>query len=213
VPRFLTVLDVDSTLIQDEVIELLAEAAGVRDRVARITDSAMAGELDFAESLRARVATLAGLPVSVFDEVSDRLRPTPGADRLIEVVQSHGGVVAVVSGGFHETLDPLAGRLGLDRWRANRLGVVEGRLTGETVGPIVDAAVKAESLRSWAEEFDVPLSRTVAIGDGANDLEMMRAAGLSVAFNAKPVVRAQADVVVVDPDLAQVLAVMGLTPR
>jgi phosphoserine phosphatase len=213
VPRFLTVLDVDSTLIQDEVIELLAEAAGVRDRVARITDRAMAGELDFAESLRARVATLAGLPVSVFDEVSDRLRPTPGADRLIEVVQSHGGVVAVVSGGFHETLDPLAGRLGLDRWRANRLGVVGGRLTGETVGPIVDAAVKAESLRSWADEFDVPLSRTVAIGDGANDLEMMRAAGLSVAFNAKPVVRAQADVVVADPDLAQVLAVMGLTPR
>jgi len=213
VPRFLTVLDVDSTLIQDEVIELLAEAAGVRDEVAGITDRAMAGELDFAESLAARVATLAGLPVSVFAEVSERLRPTGGADRLVEVVRSHGGVVAVVSGGFHETLDPLAGRLGLDRWRANRLGVVSGRLTGETTGPIIDAAAKAESLRTWAEEFGIPLDRTIAIGDGANDLEMMRVAGLSIAFNAKPVVRAQADLVVADRELSQVLAVMGLSSR
>ncbi|KQR64389.1 phosphoserine phosphatase SerB [Frigoribacterium sp. Leaf172] len=212
-PRFLTVLDVDSTLIQDEVIELLAEAAGVRDEVAGITDRAMAGELDFAESLAARVATLAGLPVSVFAEVSERLRPTGGADRLVEVVRSHGGVVGVVSGGFHETLDPLAGRLGLDRWRANRLGVVSGRLTGETTGPIIDAAAKAESLRTWAEEFGIPLDRTIAIGDGANDLEMMRVAGLSIAFNAKPVVRAQADLVVADRELSQVLAVMGLSSR
>ena len=212
-PRFLTVLDVDSTLIQDEVIELLAEAAGVRDELAGITDRAMAGELDFAESLAARVATLAGLPVSVFAEVSERLRPTGGADRLVEVVRSHGGVVAVVSGGFHETLDPLAGRLGLDRWRANRLGVVSGRLTGETTGPIIDAAAKAESLRTWAEEFGIPLDRTIAIGDGANDLEMMRVAGLSIAFNAKPVVRAQADLVVADRELSQVLAVMGLSSR
>ncbi|KQO82916.1 phosphoserine phosphatase [Frigoribacterium sp. Leaf263] len=212
-PRFLTVLDVDSTLIRDEVIELLAEAAGVRDEVAGITDRAMAGELDFAESLAARVATLAGLPVSVFAEVSERLRPTGGADRLVEVVRSHGGVVGVVSGGFHETLDPLAGRLGLDRWRANRLGVVSGRLTGETTGPIIDAAAKAESLRTWAEEFGIPLDRTIAIGDGANDLEMMRVAGLSIAFNAKPVVRAQADLVVADRELSQVLAVMGLSSR
>ncbi|GAA0961211.1 phosphoserine phosphatase SerB [Frigoribacterium faeni] len=212
-PRFLTVLDVDSTLIEDEVIELLAEAAGSRDEVARITHSAMAGEIDFADSLAARVETLAGLPVSVFDEVRARLRLTRGVERLISGLHAQGSVVAVVSGGFDEILDPLARELGLDRWRANRLEVASGRLTGATTGPVVDARVKADSLTSWAAEFDVPLAQTVAVGDGANDLEMMRVAGLSVAFNAKPAVRAVADVVVSDPDLAQVLALVGLSDR
>ena len=212
-PRFLTVLDVDSTLIRDEVIDLLAEAAGSRDEVARITESAMAGELDFAESLAARVKTLEGLPVSVVDDVVARVRPTPGAAELVAGLHRHGSRVAVVSGGFHETLDPLAESLRLDRWRANRLDVASGRLTGETTGPIVDAAVKAECLTAWATEFGIPLGQTIAVGDGANDLEMMRAAGLSIAFNAKPRVRAQADLVVADPELSQVLAVMGLSGR
>lgn len=199
--RPLVVLDCDSTTIQDEVIELLAEVAGTREEVAEVTERAMRGELDFAESLRERVATLAGTPESVFADTFARLRLSPGIGELIEAVHARGGKVGVVSGGFHEVLDPLAERLGLDFWRANRLEVVGGLLTGRTVGPIIDASAKANALREWASECEIPLAATVAIGDGANDLEMMEVAALGVGYNAKPIVQQQADISI-ENDLA-----------
>ncbi len=209
-PRMLVVLDVDSTLIEDEAIELHAAEAGSLDEVAAVTDRAMRGELDFAESLRSRVATLAGLPSSVHATVGARIRVTPGAERMIQGLHEAGHVVAVVSGGFHELLDPLAERLGLDLWRANRLETAEGRLTGCVAGPVVDAAAKRDAVEEWSRELGIPLARVVAVGDGANDLEMMAVAGLSVAFDAKPAVRRRADVCVDRRDLAQVLALLGL---
>lgn len=196
--RPLVVLDCDSTTIQDEVIELLAEVAGTRELVAEVTERAMRGELDFAESLRERVATLAGTPESVFADAYARVRPSRGIHELVAEVHARGGMVGVVSGGFHEVLDPLAADLRLDRWRANRLEVADGALTGRVTGPIIDAAAKAEALREWADEAGIPLSATVAIGDGANDLEMMAVAAVSVGFNAKPVVRERADVTIED---------------
>jgi phosphoserine phosphatase len=208
--RYLVVLDADSTLIENEVIELLADAAGSLTRVAEVTERAMRGELDFAESLRERVATLAGLPVGVFAEVGALIRPTPGVHALIAGVHAAGGRIGVVSGGFHELLDPLAAQLGLDHWRANRLEVTDGRLTGGLVGPIIDATAKATALTEWAAADGVDLCSTVAIGDGANDLTMMRVAGLGVAFNAKPIVRRAADLVVDGVDLSQVLPLLGL---
>jgi phosphoserine phosphatase len=209
-PRFLVVLDADSTLIHDEVIELLAEEAGARTEVADITERAMRGELDFEQSLRERVKTLAGLPVDVFARVGGRIRVTDGVPELIAGVHAAGGRVGVVSGGFHETLDPLAKRLDLDHWRANRLEVVDGALTGDLLGDVVDADAKAGALLDWARDAGIPLPRTVAIGDGANDLKMMAVAGLAVAFNAKPRVRAEADVVVDRQDLSQILPLLGL---
>ncbi|MBT2503200.1 phosphoserine phosphatase SerB [Curtobacterium sp. ISL-83] len=209
-PRFLVVLDADSTLLEDEVIELLADVAGTRPQVSAVTERAMRGEIDFAESLRERVATLAGLPSAVFTEAQRAVRLTRGADELVQGVHAAGGTLGVVSGGFHEVLDPFAAQLGLDHCRANRLEVADGVLTGRVVGPVVDAHAKAEALREWAVADGVDLVRTVAVGDGANDLEMMRVAGLSVAFDAKPRVRAEADVAVVDRDLSTVLAALGL---
>ncbi|RQP09364.1 MAG: phosphoserine phosphatase SerB [Microbacteriaceae bacterium] len=208
--RFLVVLDVDSTLIEDEVIELLAEAAGSLDEVARITFRAMNGELDFAESLRERVATLAGLPESVFAEVGARVTVTRGVPEMIAGVHAAGGRVAVVSGGFHEVIDPIAERLGLDHWRANRLEVVDGVLTGRVVPPVVDAAAKAEALQEWADAAGIPVSQTLAVGDGANDLPMMALAGLSVGFDAKAPVRDVADVLLDERDLSMLLPLMGL---
>lgn len=208
--RFLVVLDVDSTLIHDEVIELLAEEAGSRERVAEITERAMSGELDFAASLRSRVRTLDGLGAEALERVGERIRVTDGVPELIAGVHEADGVIGVVSGGFHELLDPLAERLGLDFWRANRLAVDGGRLTGEVVGPVVDAQAKADALIEWAGESGVPLSRTIAVGDGANDLLMMAEAALSVAFCAKPAVRERADIVMCERDLSQVLALLGL---
>ncbi|WP_236609550.1 phosphoserine phosphatase SerB [Leifsonia xyli] len=208
--RFLVVLDADSTLLHDEVIELLAEEAGARSDVAEITERAMRGELDFEESLRERVYTLAGLPVEVFERVGDRIQVTDGVPELIAGVRAAGGRVAVVSGGFNEVLDPLGERLGLDHWRANRLRVADGVLTGEVEGPVVDAEAKARALRHWAADAGIPLRQTIAIGDGANDLRMMGEAGLAIAFNAKPRVRAEADLVIQHQDLAQVLPLLGL---
>jgi phosphoserine phosphatase len=208
--RILVVLDVDSTLIHDEVIELLAEHAGAGERVAEITERAMRGELDFEQSLRERVATLRGLPESVFVDVARRIRVTDGVPELVAAVHGAGGIIGVVSGGFHELVDGLSDRLGLDRWRANRLEVAHGILTGNVDGPVVDAAAKESALREWAQDAGVPMHRTVAIGDGANDLRMMRAAALSVAFCAKPAVRAAADVAVASRDLSQVLPLLGL---
>jgi len=208
--RFLVVLDVDSTLIEDEVIELLADAAGSREAVAEVTFRAMNGELDFAESLRERVATLAGLPESVFAEVGARVTVTRGVPEMIAAVQAAGGKVAVVSGGFHEIIDPLAERLGLDHWRANRLEVADGMLTGRVIPPIVDAAAKAEALQEWADAAGIPIAQTLAVGDGANDLPMMALAGLSVGFDAKAPVRDLADVLLDARDLSMLLPLMGL---
>jgi len=208
--RFLVVLDVDSTLIENEVIELLAEHAGSLSEVAEITQRAMNGELDFEDSLRARVATLAGLPESVFDAVGTAVVVTRGVPELVSTVHAAGGYVAVVSGGFHEVLDPVATALGLDRWVANRLEVADGFLTGELIGALIDGKAKAETLVAWATEFDVPLRQTVAIGDGANDLAMMRVAGLAVGFDAKAPVRHVAGVLIDDRDLSQVLPLLGL---
>ncbi|BDZ53087.1 phosphoserine phosphatase SerB [Agromyces marinus] len=204
------VLDADSTLIREEAIELLAEAAGSLEHVAAVTERAMRGELDFAASLRERVATLAGLPVAEVLAARDRLTPTPGVHELIDGVHAAGGFVGVVSGGFHELLDPLADRLGLDFCRANRLEVAGDRLTGRVLGDIVDAETKRRSLEEWAAASGTPLSRTIAVGDGANDLRMLERAAIGVAFCAKPVVRAQADVAIDRVDLSGVLALAGL---
>lgn len=206
----LVVLDVDSTLIEDEVIELLADEAGSFEHVARITERAMNGELDFAASLRERVATLEGLPLEAFERVRSRVRVTRGVEELIAGVQTAGGRIGVVSGGFHEVIDPLATRLGLDHCRANRLAVRDGRLTGEVEGPIVDAQAKADAISEWAAEGCVPARATVAIGDGANDLLMMERADLSIAFDAKAPVRAAADLVLDQRDLSLVLPAIGL---
>jgi len=209
--RRLVVIDVDSTLIQDEVIELLAGHAGREAEVAEVTAAAMRGELDFAESLRARVATLAGLPVSVLDEVRADIQLTPGARTLVRTLKRLGFSVAVVSGGFIEIVGPLAAELEIDHAQANRLDVCDGLLTGALVGEIVDRRGKAEALRRFAAAEHLPMSRTVAIGDGANDLDMLAAAGLGIAFNAKPLVREQADTSVNVPYLDAVLYLLGIT--
>jgi phosphoserine phosphatase len=206
--RFLVVLDADSTLIRNEVIELLADEAGRGAEVAEATEAAMRGEVDFATSLRSRVQALAGVPTDAFARAIARIEPTPGVRELIAAVHSRGGVVGVVSGGFHEVLDTIAPELGVDLWRANRLAAADGVLSGEVDGGIVDATAKAETLRQWAADHGVPLNRTFAIGDGANDLEMMAAAGLGLAFNAKPAVRERADLVIDAVDLAEVVALL-----
>lgn len=206
----LVVLDVDSTLIENEVIELLADAAGSGATVAEITARAMNGEIDFEQSLRARVATLAGLPNSVFDEVGRLVQITAGAAEMIAGIRAAGGRVAVVSGGFHEVVDPIAAELGLDYWRANRLELVDGILTGRLRGPIIDAQAKADTLVEWAADCGVPLARTVAVGDGANDLRMMAITGLAVAFDAKAPVRDEAHVLMDVRDLSQLLPLLGL---
>lgn len=206
--RFLVVLDADSTLIRNEVIELLADEAGRREEVQAATEAAMRGEVDFATSLRTRVAALEGVPTSSFERVLARIEPTLGVRELTAAVHARGGVVGVVSGGFHEILDSVAPGLGVDRWRANRLDVDGGLLTGRVDGDIVDAEAKASSLREWAAELDVPLHATLAIGDGANDLKMMAIAGLGLAFNAKPAVRAAASIVIGPQDLSEVIALL-----
>ena len=210
--RRLVVLDVDSTLIQDEVIELLAEHAGRGAEVAAVTERAMRGELDFAASLHERVACLAGLPVGVLAEVRAAVRLTPGARTLCRTLRRLGFTLAVVSGGFIEVVEPLAAELGIHHAHANRLEVADGRLTGRVVGEVVDRAAKAAALRRFAAAENLPIARTVAVGDGANDLDMLAAAGLGIAFNAKPVVRAQADTSVTVPYLDAVLYLLGI-PR
>jgi phosphoserine phosphatase len=208
--KILVVFDVDSTLIEDEVIELLADVAGKRAEVAEVTERAMRGELDFAESLRERVKALAGLPESVFADVYKRIKPTTGVVELISAVHAAGGFVGAVSGGFTQVLTPLAAQLNLDFARANDLEVVDGKLTGKVTGRIVDRAVKAESLIEWANASGVEIANTVAVGDGANDLDMLATAGLGVAFNAKPIVREKAQVVIEKQDLRELIPVLGL---
>ena len=206
----LVVLDVDSTLIRGEVIEMLADAAGHAAEVAAITARAMAGELDFAASLAARVRLLEGLPAAVVDDVRAAITLTPGARTLLRTLKALGYRVGLVSGGFAQVIAPLAAELGVDFVRANTLEIVDGRLTGRVTGAVVDRAAKAAALREFAADHDVPLAYTVAIGDGANDLDMLAAAGLGIAFNAKPVVRAAADASVTLPYLDSVLALLGI---
>ena len=210
-PAFLVVLDVDSTLIEDEVIELLADEAGSREAVAEITFRAMNGELDFEHSLRERVATLKGLPVSAIETVRQKVTVTRGVPELIAGLHAAGGRVAVVSGGFHEVIDPLAAELGLDAWRANRLEVADGVLTGGLIPPIIDAVAKADALREWAADAGLPLSQTIAVGDGANDLPMMAICGLAVGFDAKAPVRDLAHALLDERDLSMLLPLMGLS--
>jgi len=204
------VFDVDSTLIEDEVIELLADAAGKRAEVAEVTERAMRGELDFAESLRDRVATLVGLDASVIEQTYERITVTAGAQELIDAVHAAGGKVGAVSGGFNQLLEPLAKQLSLDFWRANELGVADGKLSGEVIGKVVDRQAKADALAQWSQELGLTRRQTVAVGDGANDLQMMREAGLSVAFNAKPMVREQAQLVVHEQNLAELIKVLAV---
>ena len=201
----LLVMDVDSTLIDQEVIELLAEHAGAREQVAEVTARAMRGELDFAASLRERVAALAGVPRRVLTQVRDEVRLTPGARDLIDPLHARGCRVGVVSGGFEEVVAPMARRLGIDHAAANRLEVSGGVLTGRVLGRVVDRQEKVRRLRTWAEGDGVPMERTVAVGDGANDLGMITAAGLGVAFCAKPIVVERADAAVHVRDLTAVL--------
>ncbi len=208
--KLLVVFDVDSTLIEDEVIELLADVAGKRAEVAAITERAMLGEIDFAESLIERVSTLAGLSESVFIEVGKRIRITRGAKDLIDAVHNRGGRVGAVSGGFTQVLAPLAETLNLDFARANELEVIDGKLTGKVVGKIIDRTAKKDALLEWAQLADFKLDQTVAIGDGANDLEMMGVAALSIAFNAKPIFKEKAKLVLDSGNLADLIEVLGL---
>lgn len=209
-PRKFLIMDVDSTLIQQEVIELLAAYAGKREEVTAVTEAAMRGELDFAQSLHARVAVLAGLPSGVVDSVRAEVRLTDGAAELVAAFQAAGHAVAVVSGGFNQILRPIAEDLGLDYWIANELEIVGGALTGKVIGDVIDRAAKEKYLREWAAKEGIPMEHTIAVGDGANDLDMLGAAGIGIAFNAKPAVRAAADAAVNLPYLDAVRHIAGV---
>jgi phosphoserine phosphatase len=203
-------LDVDSTFIQQEAIELLATKAGVLEQVATITASAMRGELDFEQSLRARVALLKGLPESVIGEVQREISLTDGARELVTTLHDRGHSVSLVSGGFLDIIEPMIKALSIKYYKANKLEIVAGVLTGGLIGPIIDRAAKAEALKEFASASSVALENTVAIGDGANDLDMMAVAGLSIAFNAKPIVIEAADLAINEPSLRSVISLIGV---
>jgi phosphoserine phosphatase len=207
----LIVFDVDSTLIQGEVIEMLAARAGAQAAVAAVTEAAMRGELDFAESLHRRVATLEGLPAEVLDDVAEQIELTPGARTTLRTLRRLGYHCGIVSGGFRQVIDPLAHELKMDFVAANELEIVDGKLTGRVIGPVVDRAGKAKALRDFAAQAGVPMEQTVAVGDGANDIDMLSAAGLGVAFNAKPALREVADASLSHPYLDTVLFILGIT--
>ncbi|HEM4088667.1 phosphoserine phosphatase SerB [Streptococcus suis] len=204
----LLVMDVDSTLILEEGIDLLGEEAGLGEQVAAITERAMRGELDFEEALRERVALLKGLPVSVFDRIIKKIHFTPGVVELVSELKMRGYKVAVVSGGFHETVDRLAAQLELDYVRANRLEVVDGVLTGQVLGEIVTKDTKKACLEEWAAENGLSLSQTIAMGDGANDLPMIQRAGIGVAFCAKPIVQEQAPYQINEKNLYKLIEIL-----
>jgi len=203
-------LDVDSTFIEQEAIELLAAKAGVLDEVARITDAAMRGELDFAQSLVARVALLRGLGEDAIGQVQKEIRLTDGAAELVALLHEKGHCVSLVSGGFNNILQSIVDELKIDFYKANTLEVIDGKLTGKVVGAIVDRAAKAEALKDFAQRCSVDLINTVAIGDGANDLDMMQIAGISIAFNAKPIVEAAADYSIKEQSLRSVPSLINL---
>ncbi|MGK3206497.1 phosphoserine phosphatase SerB [Amycolatopsis sp. MEPSY49] len=207
----LVVFDVDSTLIQGEVIEMLGAHAGVEPEIREITEAAMRGELNFTESLERRVALLEGLPATAIDEVAASIELTPGARTTIRTLKRMGFKTGVVSGGFTQVIGGLVEELGLDFAAANELEIVDGKLTGKVVGDVVDRAGKAKVLRRFAGEYDIPLEQCVAVGDGANDIDMLSAAGMGVAFNAKPALREVADTALSHPYLDAVLFVLGLT--
>ncbi|HHK5583598.1 phosphoserine phosphatase SerB [Streptococcus mutans] len=204
----LLVMDVDSTLVQEEVIDLLGEEAGVGQQVADITERAMRGELDFRQALEERVATLKGLPESIFDKVYARIHFNKNAKELVAELHARGYKVGLVSGGFHETVDRLAAEAGIDYVKANHLEVVDGVLTGKTYGDIVTKEIKVQKLRDWAVENELVLSQTIAMGDGANDLPMIHEAGIGIAFCAKPIVRQQAPYQINEPDLYKVIEIL-----
>lgn len=206
--KFLVVFDVDSTLIEQEAIELLAAHSQSAKLVEEITDRAMRGEIDFTQSLIERVATLKGLPESIFSQVSNSLTLTKGAAELVTEIHTRGGFAAAVSGGFIQLLDPIRQQLKLDFAAANTLGTAQGQLTGEVVGEIVNRQAKADYLVSWAEELGISTERTIAVGDGANDLGMMAKAGLSVAFCAKPIVNQQAHLILAERDLSKLIEIL-----
>ena len=204
----LLVMDVDGTLIRQEGIDLLAQEAGVGEKVAEITTQAMNGELDFAASLEARVALLKGLETSIFPKILEQIEVTPGAESLITELHQRGYKVGLVSGGFHEVIDPIARSLGIDLVRANRLQVSDGHLTGKVLGEIITPERKKESLLTWAKENHVPQSQTIAMGDGANDLPMIETAGIGIAFMAKPIVAERAPYRIEKRDLSFVLEIL-----
>ncbi len=211
--RKLVILDVDSTLIDQEVIDLLAQRAGVQEQVSQITQSAMRGELDFAQSLAARLLLLKGLPVSVLNEVGDEISLTRGAEELVSTLQSLGHVVALVTGGFSQIVAPLAKSLKIQHFRANDLQIEAGHLTGFTQGLVIDRAEKARALSDFAALEGIPLAHTIAIGDGANDLEMLNRAAIGIAFMAKPILSAAADINICTRDLARVLTLIGISRK
>ena len=204
----LLVMDVDSTLVQEEVIDLLGDEAGVGQQVADITERAMRGELDFRQALEERVATLEGLPESIFDKVYARIHFNKNAKELVAELHARGYKVGLVSGGFHETVDRLAAEAGIDYVKANHLEVVDGVLTGKTYGDIVTKEIKVQKLRDWAVENELVLSQTIAMGDGANDLPMIHEAGIGIAFCAKPIVRQHAPYQINEPDLYKVIEIL-----
>ncbi len=207
----LIVMDVDSTLIQGEVIEMIAAHAGQEAEVARVTEAAMRGDLDFEESLRQRVALLAGVPESALDEVYDSIELAPGARTMVRVLRRLGYRFAIVSGGFTQITDRLAADLGIHFARANELEIVDGVLTGRILGDVVDRAGKAAAARYFAEQVGVPLESVVAIGDGANDLDMLEIAGLGIAYNAKALVQEAADTTVNVPYLDAIMYLLGIS--
>lgn len=210
--RHLIVLDVDQTFIQNEVIELLAAEAGTEDRVKEVTARAMRGELDFEASLHERVALLEGLDDGAFDRVYDKIQLTPGVPIMVMTAQAYGDEIGLISGGFTQITDRLADEYGINGefTAANTLEVVDGRLTGRVTGPVIDRAAKETKLREFAARAGIPMDRTIAIGDGANDLDMIKAAGLGIAFNAKQVVRDAAPAAITKRDLTAILYIRGI---
>lgn len=209
--RRLIVLDVDSTMIEQEVIELLAEKVGLRDQVKSLTDKAMAGEIDFRQALEMRVELLAGISSEVFEELQSQLQVTDGVPELIEAIHASGGKIGAISGGFSQVLAPLAAKLDLDCYLANELDVSDGALTGKIAGEVVDAEMKAKTLVRWAKEFGIDITETVAVGDGANDIPMLKAAGFAVAFRPKQILREYADLIIEGDSLKPLISKLGLS--
>lgn len=208
--KFLVVLDVDSTMIEQEVIELLAAKVGLEQQVKILTDQAMAGEIDFRDALLERVALLEGLSSDVFRELLDEIRVTDGVPELISAVHKSGGLVGAISGGFSQVLEPLAETLRLDFFKANNLEVIDGVLTGKIIGGIVDSDMKAQTLLQWANVTGFDAANTVAVGDGANDIQMLQASGFAVAFRPKEILRPHADLIIEEYSLAPLISELEL---